>query len=95
MERFGTSGMIFEMQKDGALRVGYEDYGVDFFGGRDFECYYTFEKDMVDALCNALGTNRKKLKKVLGDFVGENFDGWKFEEFCAEHNITYSRMTYS
>lgn len=95
MERFGTSGMIFEMRESGTLRVGYEDYDVDFFDGRDFECYYTFEKDMVDALCTALSTDRDGLEKTLGDFVGEDFDARKFERFCHEKGITYSRMTYS
>ncbi len=95
MERQGTSGMIFEVRGDGTLRVGYEDYGVDFFGGRDFECYYTFEIDMVDALCKALETDRKGLKKALGDFVGDAFDTPKFEKLCKDNNLTYSRATYS
>ncbi len=94
MERRGTSGMIFELNNDGTLRVGYEDYGVDFFGGGDFECYYTFERDCVDKLCVALGTDRDGLEKTLGEFVGEDFDSPRLEKLCKDNDITYSRMTY-
>ncbi len=83
------------MHADGTLRVGYEDYGVEFFGGGDFECYYDFDKESVDALCAALSTGRKKLEKALGDFVGDDFDSSKFEKLCKDNDITYSRMTYS
>lgn len=93
-ERQATSGMIFDCRSDGGIRVGYEDYGVEFFDGGDFECYYTLDAANADALSLALETDREGLEKKLGEFVGEDFDSEKFEKFCKERGIVYYRMTY-
>ena len=94
MERLSTSGMIFESLEGGGLRVGYEDYGVGFFDGGDFECYYTLDKENTKRLAAALKADVEGLEKTLGEFVGEDFSSPKFEAFCKDNNIRYSQTTY-
>ncbi len=42
--REGTSGLLFTQNKDGSIRLEVIDYGVEEFGGRDWESWYDLSK---------------------------------------------------
>lgn len=94
--RAGTSGLMFTQNDDGSIRVEVVDYGVEEFGGRDWESWYDLNKDNADLLFSEL----KRLHS--GDFeqmliaqFGETFKTSEFEKFCKEHGIEYNHCTWS
>lgn len=69
--RQGTSGFWVERSADGAIRIGYEDYGVSEFGGGDFERTYSMNKENSQRFVAALekdysGTLEDKIEAAFG-----------------------------
>lgn len=94
--RADTSGLLFTQNKDGSIRVEVIDYEVEEFGGHDWESWYDLTKENADILYNELkklhGGNFKEM--LIAEF-GKTFKTQEFENFCKEHNIVYSHMTWS
>ncbi len=89
-----SSGMILSIEDD-IISIGYIDYNVSFFGDKDYECFY--ELDLV----NSNLFKEKLSEKYTGDLYDMcvsaftiKFSNTKFEKFCAENNILYSKNTY-
>lgn len=93
--RAGTSGLLFMQNEDGSIRVEVVDFGVEEFGGHDWETWYELDKINAEILYNAL---RKKhsgtFKELLAKEFGEDFKTLDFEQFCKEHNIVYEHMSW-
>ena len=91
-----TSGILIEEKADGSIRVGYVDYGVDFFGGRDYESFYDLDSENAQKLrayFNKLGF--PDLLSGLKAVVGENFSDKKFCDCCKEADATYKHTSWS
>lgn len=90
-----TSGILTAENADGSLVLGYIDYGVEFFGGGDYEVTIALDAD-----------NAKLLKASLADIPGESlkeklekvftakFDENKFERFCGRNGIVFRRSSW-
>ena len=90
-----TSGILLEEYADGSISVGYVDYGVEFFGGDDFESFYKLNKENADKLkayINRLGFT--DLLKGLTAVVGERFSDKKFRDCCAVAGAEYEHITW-
>ena len=93
--RDGTSGVWVE-KKGGKISIGYEDYGVDMFGGGDFEKTYYLDKENSKKLIAALKKEYKgKLQKMIEDAFGKNFSDPDFWDFCKSNGIEYTSSTWS
>ena len=75
-----------------ALKVEYEDYGVDTFNGGDCEVTYTLDKENRDKLITALTT--EGLSGSLSDMItarfGLSMEKESFSAFCRSHGIEYN-----
>lgn len=93
--REGTSG-FWVMDRDGALSIGYEDYGVSQFGGGDFERTYYLNKENSKKLIEALKKEYEgKLEDMIEAAFGRNFNDPLFWEFCKKNGIEYETSTWS
>ena len=94
--RAGTSGLLFTKKNDGSIRLEVVDYGVEEFGGHDWESWYELTKENADLLFNELSKLHKgKFEKMLVAEFGKTFNTLEFEKFCNEHNIVYEHLTWS
>lgn len=94
--RAGTSGLLFTQQNDGSIRVEVVDYGVEEFGGRDWESWYEINKENAEKLYTELSKiHSGTFEEMLVLEFGETFKMPEFEKFCKEHNVEYSHMTWS
>ena len=91
-----SSGMLLTENKDGSIIVGYVDYGVEFFGGRDYESFYELDRENADKL-RAYFTDAgyANLKDGLIDKVGKNFNDSEFFKLCNTLGIKYKHTTWS
>ena len=91
-----TSGwLLFTHYPDGSASLGYGDYGVEIFGGADYEVPYLLDKANFNKLLNSLGTSiDKNTKNVLIEKFGERFDSNQFEQFCEHHAIVFKRNVH-
>ena len=91
-----TSGILLNEMDDGSISVGYVDYNVEFFGGRDYESFYRLDKENADKLRAYLkGKGYRDLKEGLIIEVGKNFSDSKFCELCKKENIVYQYTSWS
>jgi hypothetical protein len=95
--RDGTSGLMFTQDKHGSISIHVVDYGVEEFGGRDWECWYILDKENVDFLTAELkkqysGTLKEMLQAAF--CKRDDFLIYEFEWFCREHNIVYNRQSW-
>ncbi len=94
--RFGTSGLLFSQNRDGSIRVEVVDYGVEEFGGHDWESWYDLTKENADILYAELKKiHNGNFKEMLIAEFGENLKTYEFERFCKEHGIKYEHQTWS
>lgn len=97
--RDGTSGLMLTEYEDGSLRLEYVDYNVGFFGGADFECWYTLNKENAEKFRAALDEKYPAYKgdpeKQACEAFGENMDERAFGEFCSEYGIAAERGSWS
>lgn len=94
--RVGTSGLLFTQNKDGSIRLEVIDYGVEEFGGRDWESCYELTKENAEILYSELKKlHRGEFREMLVAQFGETFETPDFEKFCKEHGIDYDHFTWS
>ena len=93
--REGTSG-FWVTQSDEKISIGYEDYGVSQFGGRDFEKTYYLDEENSQKLITAL---KKEYTGTLSEMIeaafGKNFSDPTFWDFCQKNGIKYTSSTWS
>lgn len=93
--RKGTSG-VWVTETENEIKIGYEDYGVSEFGGRNFECTYTLRAEDAAKFRNALRTAYSgTLKEMVCKAFGEEFHDVAFINFCNDFGIEYSKTTWS
>ena len=90
-----TSGIKVTENNDGSVELFYADYGVEEFGGHDYECTYRLNKENADKFRAALsklycGSLREK---VVAAFT-EVFSETKFNAFCKENDIEFAKETW-
>ena len=93
--REGPSG-FWLTTNDGAISIGYVDFGVGEFGGLDFEKTYYMNKANSEKFINAL---KKKYSGTLEEMVeaafGRGFRDPDFWQFCKDNDIEYSSSTWT
>ena len=93
--REGTSGFWLE-EKNGEIKIGYEDYGVSMFGGGNFERVYTLDKENSEKFISELKKEYTgTLPQMIESAFSKNFSDSIFGDFCKKHNIEYSSSTWS
>ena len=93
--REGTSG-VWVSDIDGAISIGYEDYGVSQFGGGNFERTYYLNKENSKKLLLVLQKEYQgTLQKMIETAFGKNFKDQLFWEFCKANGIEYTSSTWS
>lgn len=93
--REGTSGLLFTQNENGSVRLEVVDYGVEEFDGCDWESWYDLNKENADKLFTELSKlHNGTFEEIVMMEFGEDFEIPKFLEFCREHNIKYSHMTW-
>jgi hypothetical protein len=94
--REGTSGLLFTQNKDGSIRVEVVDYGVEEFGGGDWESWYDLDKANAKRLQGELRKlHSGTFQELLIAEFGAEFDTRSFERFCDERGIEYHHMSWS
>ncbi|MGI6608457.1 MAG: hypothetical protein ACOX1F_05725 [Erysipelotrichaceae bacterium] len=87
-----TSGLLFDYNQDGSVSLGYEDYGVEIFGGYDYEVTYHLDKTDFEMLCKCLNLSENdNIKNALIKKFGYTFNSIAFEDFCKENKIAFGR----
>jgi hypothetical protein len=90
-----TSGLIYSLHSDGSASIGYEDYGVEIFGGSDYEVTYLLNKENVELLLKHLSvSSAEDAEPALIREFGEHFNSIRFEAFCHQHGIEFLRNIY-
>lgn len=90
-----SSGLLFTQNEDGSVEIGVVDYGVEFFGGNDYECFFSLDKENAQNLLNALlnspggGLEEKLILKF-----GKHFDITSFEKLLNAEKIKYNKNTW-
>lgn len=97
--RDGTSGILVTEYENGSVRLEYTDYNVDFFGGADFEVWYTIDKENAEKFRSVLNekdpAHAGDLQSQAEAVFGENFNETVFWDFCAEHGIKAERGSWT
>lgn len=96
MKRKSTSGLLLTENKDGSLRLEYVDYGVNFFGGGDYEVWYEVDKADADKLrayfLQKYGEG--DLKAQMKEAFGENLSETAFHKLCEELGVYAKRNSW-
>ncbi len=89
-----SSGMLLQ-EDDNEISIGFVDFEVSMFGGRDYECFYILKKENADLFREALA------KQYTGDLFEQctqaftiKFSCTRFEKFCDDLGIKYILNTY-
>ncbi len=89
-----SSGLILN-EDNNTVSLGYVDYDVSEFGGRDYECFYELDSENAALLRAAL---QKAFEGDLFDMCVQafsiKFSNLRFEAFCSENGISYFKKTY-
>ncbi len=90
-----TSGIKVTENEDGTIELFYVDYGVEQFGGRDFECTYKLDKENAEKFRKALNERYTGTlsEKVISAFT-KNFNTTAFNDFCRQHGIAFDQTTW-
>ena len=81
------------MDDGNALKISCEDYGVESFGGGDYEVIYTLNKEnrlkLYDELSGAgyFGS----LSDMIKEHFGLSFEKEVFSDYCSRHSIEFDR----
>ncbi len=94
--RKGTSGLLLTENADGSLRVEYVDYGVGFFGGGDYEVWYTIDTENAQKLRDYLSQKRAKgtLQEQMKAEFGKNLSEKKFQGVCRRLGVELERNSW-
>ena len=93
---------MYQMLEDGGIRLTYEDYNVEAFGGGDYEAIYTLSKKDTDKLYEILndeymkndGRDNLDLKELIHYFFGERLEKRSFASYCNKNDIKYNLQTF-
>ncbi len=89
-----SSGLILK-ETDGKLTLGYVDFYVPEFGGRDYECFYRLDLQNSNLLKETLKSRDKgDLFEQCVEAFTIKFSNDKFETFCDENSIEYKKTTW-
>lgn len=82
--------------EDGSIRISYEDYKVDAFGGSSYEAIYDIDPENKTKLIKYLSEagNAGTLDEMLVSEFGERLDKKSFAITCDENNIKYKLFTW-
>lgn len=96
MDGLNSSGILLTENGDGSIVVGYVDYNVGFFGGGDYESFYTLDGENAKKL-RAYFENAgyATLKEGLTARLGKNFNDGEFVKLCGGLNIIYKHNSWS
>ena len=95
-EMLDTSGIMIEEKEDGTIELFFADYDVEEFGGHDFECTITLDKDNSDKFREALAKDYKgTLKEMVVEAFTWEFSMRTFSAFCRKNGIKYDMSTWS
>ena len=79
---------------DGGIRIIYEDYGVEMFGGWDYEATYVLDAGNRRLLEEYLRiNNRGSLKEMLVSEFGKALEKKSFAAVCDENGIQFELNT--
>ncbi len=91
----GNSSGIILTENDEGITIGYVDFDVSEFGGRDFECFYKLDPPNAELFVSAL---KKKYDGDLFDMCVKafsiKFSSRIFEDFCRSNGISYEKNMY-
>ena len=79
-----------------ALKISYEDYGVDSFGGRDYEVIYTLSKENRAKLLEALTSDgyTGHLSDMIITHFGLSLEKDSFSDYCGKHGIVFEQSVW-
>lgn len=90
-----TSGIKVTEKEDGTVELSYIDFGVEEFGGHDYECTYKLNKENATKFRNELS---KLYSGTLEEMVilafTKNFSDSKFNAFCKENGIDFQKTSW-
>ena len=86
---------ILKEHKDGSIEISYEDLGVEFFGGGDYEVIYTLDAANAEKLKNKLQELYSgNMKELITAYFGECLDKEPFSITCKSWGIEYELFTW-
>ena len=93
---------MFERLQDGGIRLSYEDYNVESFGGADYEAIYTLTLEASNKLYDLLdkeykekgGKDNLELKELIHYKFGERLEKESFASYCGKQGIKYDLKTF-
>ena len=90
-----TSGIKVTEKEDGTVELFFVDFGVEEFGGHDYECTYILDKDNATKFRNELSKlySGTLEEKVISAFT-KNFSVSKFNKFCQANGIDFQKTTW-
>ena len=87
-----TSGPWIENNDKGGITVGVTDYGVEMFGGDDWEWTASFDKENSEILIKNLREGfdeEMNLVDILIQMFGEILSTTAFVDYCNSLNLKY------
>ena len=81
---------------DGSIRILYEDYGVEMFGGGDYEATYVLDSENRKLLEDYLkdSGNQGALEEMLISEFGKSLEKKSFAAVCDANGIKYELNTW-
>lgn len=93
--RKGTSGLMFTQNGDGGITLEVVDYGVEQFGGGEWESRYDLDSENAALLKSELEkTHTGTFAEMCKAEFGEGFNTLEFEGYCKERSIKYSHSSW-
>lgn len=83
------------LQPDGSLVISYEDYGVESFGGMDYEVIYKLEPDAVKKLRAYLSAGHTgSIEYMIREECGPGYRKKALTELFEEAGVEYKYSTW-
>ena len=91
-----TLGYAIIQDSPSGLRVSCEDFGVECFGGSDYEYIYTFDRINRKKLWKLLRSKNVagSMEEMIREYFGVSLEKVPFGCFCDEHGIEYDLFTW-
>ena len=87
-----SSGVWTENNEKGGITIGITDYGVEAFGGSDWEWSASFDEKNTSILIKNLRKDyddKKPLTEILTELFGEVFSTIDFTKYCDSLGLKY------
>ena len=87
-----SSGPWTQENEKGGITIGVTDYGVEMFGGDDWEWSASFDKENTDILISNLRKDfdeEMPLREILIILFGDNFSTNDFVNYCDSLKLKY------